>query len=655
MTADAPRSPLDRFLGFCLENKLIVIMFVVFALAWGVLVAPFDWQIEGLPRNPVPVDAIPDTGENQQIVFTKWMGRSPQDVEDQVTYPLTVALLGIPGVSSIRSNSMFGFSSINVIFDEDVEFYWSRSRILEKLASLPAGTLPEGVQPALGPDATAMGQVFWYTLEGRDAEDRPTGNWDPQELRTVQDWYVRYALSSVKGVAEVASVGGYVKEYQIDVDPVAMLAHGVTLNEVFAAVRGSNLDVGARTIEINRVEYMIRGLGFIKSVADIEQTVVKVTDNVPIYLRNVAHVGLGPAARRGALDKGGVEAVGGVVVVRYGANPLAVIERVKEKIAEISPGLPEKTLDDGTRTRVTIVPFYDRTGLIHETLDTLSNALGQQILVTVVVVLVMVMHLGSSLLISGLLPLAVLMCFIGMKVFGVDANIVALSGIAIAIGTMVDMGIVLCENILRRLGEAAPGQSRLRVIRSGAAEVGGAVLTAVSTTVVSFLPVFAMVGAEGKLFRPLAYTKTFALMAAIIVSLAVIPPLAHLLFRGRITTGAPGSRARSVNLGIAAAVAVLLAFYWAPLGPDSVWQATLDEECKPRVLTRAGDPLDTRGEIEDYIDGLEQQLATVGDDAQLANIDLQNALQKMQQSLQMMSNVSKMLHDTAMAVIRKLG
>ncbi len=520
----------DRVIRFCLDNKLIVGLLVLLFVGWGLRVAPFDWDMWGMPRDPVPVDAIPDIGENQQIVFTEWMGRSPQDVEDQITYPLTVSLLGVPGVKTVRSYSFFGFSSIYIIFKEDVDFYWSRSRVLEKLNSLASGTLPEGVQPTLGPDSTALGQIFWYTLEGYDENGNPAGGWDLNELRTVQDWHVRYALLSAEGVSEVASVGGFVKEYQIDVDPDAMRAFNVGLDEVFKAVKASNVDVGARTIEINKVEYVIRGLGFIEDLSDIEKTVVKVNDNVPIYIKDIAKVSYGPALRRGALDKGGAEAVGGVVVVRYGYNPLEAIKNVKEKIKEISPGLPQKTLPDGTISRVKIVPFYDRTGLIYETLGTLNTALTEEILVTIIVVIVLVMHLRSSVLISALLPLAILMCFIAMKLFGVDANIVALSGIAIAIGTMVDMGIIICENILKHLEQAGPNDDTKEVVFKAASEVGGAVLTAVSTTVVSFLPVFTMSGAEGKLFKPLAYTKTFALIASVIVALTIIPPAAHILF-----------------------------------------------------------------------------------------------------------------------------
>ncbi|HEB70418.1 MAG TPA: efflux RND transporter permease subunit, partial [Desulfobulbus sp.] len=523
-------SLVGAIIRFCLLHKVIIGLLLLAVTGWGVMVAPFNLSIGGLPRDPVPVDAIPDIGENQQIVFTKWPGRSPQDVEDQVSYPLTVALLGLPGVKTVRSYSMFGFSSIYVIFDDSVEFYWSRSRLLEKLASLPQGTLPPEVRPTLGPDATGLGQIFWYTLEGRDPKGNPVGGWDLAELRSIQDWYVRYALMGVSGISEVASVGGFVKEYQIDVDPDAMHDKGVSLEEVFRAIKQSNIDVGARTIEINRVEYVIRGIGFIKSLSDLEKAVIKAVDNIPIRVSDVATVSLGPALRRGVLDKAGVEAVGGVAVVRYGDNPLAAIERIKEKIKEITPGLPSKTLADGTISKVTIVPFYDRSGLIYETLGTLKTALGQEILITIIVVLVTVMHFKSSFLISALLPLAVLMAFIGMKVFGVDANVVALSGIAIAIGTIVDMGIIICENILTKLDEADPDEPTLNIIYDAATEVGSAVLTAVATTIVSFLPVFTMQSAEGKLFRPLAYTKTFALIASVVIALTVLPVLAHLLF-----------------------------------------------------------------------------------------------------------------------------
>lgn len=586
---------ISKLIRFCLENKLVVLLLTAALILWGVIVAPFDWRIDGIPRDPVPVDAIPDIGENQQIVFTKWVGRSPQDIEDQITYPLTTALLGLPQVKTVRSYSMFGFSSIYIIFREDAEFYWSRSRILEKLNSLPTGTLPQGVSPQLGPDATALGQVFWYTLEGRIIDYGPNhpsrqqgqqiaapalnttsagakpssaqpassgarGGWNLDELRSTQDWYVRYALQAVEGVAEVASIGGYVKEYQIDVDPDALRSYDIALSEVFNAVRGSNLDVGARSIEINAVEYVIRGLGFIKNLDDLRQTVITQRANTAITLDQIANIQFGPALRRGALDKAGAEAVGGVVVTRYGENPLQVIQRIKAKIAEISAGLPQKTLEDGSISQLQIVPFYDRTGLIKETLGTLEEAVTLEILITMIVVILMVMHLRSALLISGVLPLTVLMAFIGMKLFEVDANVVALSGIAIAIGTIVDMAIVVTENILKHLNQIKANENTLEVIYRATTEVASAVVTAVATTIISFLPVFTMQAAEGKLFQPLAYSKTFALIASVVVALTLIPPLAHCLLAAR-----PHPRwIRWLSWGTVAALGIILPFIWLP-------------------------------------------------------------------------------------------
>lgn len=525
---------LNKIIRFFLENKLVTFLVLIIFISWGIINSPFGWDTGFLPTDPVPVDAIPDIGENQQIVYTEWPGRSPQDIEDQISYPLTTSLLGIPGVKTIRSNSIFGVSSIYIIFDEDVEFYWSRTRILEKLNSLPAGTLPEDVSPALGPDATALGQVYWYTLEGRDKDGNPAGGWDPHELRTIQDFYVRYSLTAAKGVAEVASIGGFVKEYQVDIDPIAMKAHGVNVMQIMAAVKNSNLDIGARTIEFNRVEYLIRARGYIKTLEDLEKSVVAVKNNVPIRLKDVAKINFGPSTRRGGLDKGGAEAVGGVVVARYGANPLQAIENVKAKIAEIEPGLPSKTLDDGTVSKVTIIPFYDRTGLIKETLGTLEEAISLELLISILVVIVLVLNLRASFLISSLLPIGVLITFITMRQFGVDANIVALSGIAIAIGVMVDVGVVFVENIIRHTelpqNIGARGKQLLNVVYEGTTEVAGAVITALSTTIVSFLPVFAMEAAEGKLFRPLAFTKTFTMLAALVIGLIIIPTLAHVIF-----------------------------------------------------------------------------------------------------------------------------
>ena len=602
---------LNKSIKFLIENKLVAVLLLVLFIGWGIVNAPFNWDTGFLPSNPVAVDAIPDIGENQQIVFTKWDGRSPQDIEDQITYPLTTSLLGIPGVKTIRSSSMFGFSSIYIIFEEDIEFYWSRSRILEKLNSLPSGLLPDGVNPALGPDATGLGQIFWYTLEGRDENGKVTGGWDLHELRSIQDYYVKYALSSASGVSEVASIGGYVQEYQVDVNPELMRQYNIGLHHVVKAVKESNKDIGAQTLEINKAEYLVRGLGYVKSIADIENAVVTSEDYTAIKIKDIGKVSLGPATRRGMLDKEGAEVVGAVVVARYGANPMEVINNVKEKINELSSGLPSKVLSDGRTSQVTIVPFYDRTELIQETLGTLNEALTLEILITILVIIIMVFNLRASVLISGLLPVAVLMVFIAMKLFGVDANIVALSGIAIAIGTMVDVGVILSENIIRHLDENNEKAPINTVVYNATAEVSGAIVTAVMTTIISFIPVFTMIGAEGKLFRPLAFTKTFALTASIIVALFLIPPFAAFLFRKKSIKKTSGyiingllvtfgiatiilgywlglilvafgvtallkmqdriteKRANLLNIGVSAlAIVFLLAEYWRPLGVD---------------------------------------------------------------------------------------
>lgn len=568
----------NRVVKYFLDNRLITWIILIVLLTLGIATAPFNWKTGPLPRDPVPVDAIPDIGDNQQIVSTEWMGRSPKDIQDQVTYPLTTALLGIPGVSNIRSTSMFGMSFIYVIFKDNVEFYWSRSRILEKLNSLPPGTLPDGVQPTLGPDATALGQVFWYTLEGRNPKTgEPAGGWDPQELRTIQDFYVRYSLSTAEGVSEVASAGGFVKEYQVDINPEAMKAYKVSVMDVMNTVRKCNLDIGAETIELNNVEYIIRGLGYIKTLNDLDNSVIGVRNNIPVRIKDVAHTSFGPATRRGGLDKSGVEAVGAVVVARYHSNPMEVIGNIKNKIKEIEAGLPQKTLTDGTVSKVTIVPFYDRTGLIKETIGTLESALSHEILISIIVIIVLVLNLRASLVVSILLPVGVLMTFILMRYFGVDANIVALSGIAIAIGVMVDIGIVDIENIVRHLEKPenhnARGKKLLGIIYTATTEVRTAVVTALATTIVSFLPVFAMQAAEGKLFKPLAFTKSFALISSFILGMVILPALAYLIFSLRFDSldhwlekrkkGFPNM----IIIGITVLVAVYyLSAEWLPLG-----------------------------------------------------------------------------------------
>ena len=560
---------LNKSIKFLIENKLVAVLLLALFVGWGIVNAPFNWDTGILPSDPVAVDAIPDIGENQQIVFTKWQGRSPQDIEDQITYPLTTSLLGIPGVKTIRSSSMFGFSSIYIIFEEDVEFYWTRSRILEKLNSLPSGLLPNDVNPALGPDATGLGQIYWYTLEGRDKDGNVTGGWDLQELRSIQDYYVKYGLASASGVSEVASIGGYVQEYQIDVDPEKMRQYNIGLSAVVKAVKESNQDIGVQTLEMNQAEYLVRGLGYIKSIADLEDAVVTSENFTSIRIKDIANVHLGPQTRRGILDKEGAEVVGGVVVARYGANPLEVITNVKNQIAEISSGLPSKVLSDGRTSQVTIVPFYDRTELIQETLFTLKEALTLEILITILVIIVMVFNLRASILISGLLPVAILMVFITMKLFNVDANIVALSGIAIAIGTMVDVGVILAENMIRhledeklRFRESGIEYTTNEIIYNATAEVSGAILTAVLTTIISFIPVFTMVGAEGKLFRPLAFTKTMALSASLVIALFLIPPFAAFLFR---KSNLKGSSKYVIN-GLLIILGAVAIFYGSWLG-----------------------------------------------------------------------------------------
>ncbi len=577
----------NKLIKYFLYNRLVTILLLVFFIGWGLVTTPFDWDTGFLPKDSVPVDAIPDIGENQQIVFTNWAGRSPQDIEDQITYPMTTTLLGISGVKSIRSTSMFGFSIIYIIFEEDVEFYWSRTRVLEKLNSLPSELLPEGVQPSLGPDATGLGQVYWYTLEGRDPKGNVTGGWDLNELRSIQDYYVKLGLSGTSGVSEVASVGGYVQEYQIDVNPDALKAYNIGIDQVMMAVKNSNRDIGAKTMEINKVEYLVRGLGYIKSIEDIENSVVLANNNTPVLIKDLGVVSLGPAERRGVLDKGGAEVVGGVVVARYGSNPLQVIKNTKEKIKEISAGLPQKTLADGTISKLTIVPFYDRTQLIGETIGTLESALSHEILISIIVIIVLVLNLRASILISSLLPVAVLVTFIAMRYFGVDANVVALSGIAIAIGVMVDVGIVFVENIIRHLemkkNAGVQNDKLLALIYKSTLEVGPAVTTALATTIVSFLPVFFMEHAEGKLFRPLAFTKTFALGAAYFIGIFILPMLSYFFFNIKIQKK---SRIKVWNIALIVSGLVLAIYFsfWLPLALTVIGLLRFFEDKNPEFL-----------------------------------------------------------------------
>lgn len=501
---------INRLISYCLRTPFVVFVIYGCIFFWGL------WAITN-----IPVDALPDIGEKQVIVYTEWPGRSAQDVEDQVTYPLSVSLRGVPGVKTIRASSAFGFSEVYMIFEDKIDYYWARSRVLEKL-NIAATKLPPGVVPVLGPDATGLGQVFWYTVEGEGKT--------LEELRTIQDWFIRYQLNSVKGVSEVATVGGFLKQYQIDVDPNKMLAHKIPLHGVLEAVKNSNIDIGAKVIETGAMEFIVRGLGFIKSIEDIENIAVGYENGTPIYVKNIATVTLGPEFRRGLLDKEGKEVVGGVVIMRYGENAMQVIHRVKERMKELEAELPRG---------VKIIPFYDRTDLIHRTIGTLREALVLEIIITMAVVVPFLAHVFAGTIICLALPFSVLIAFIAMYYLGVDSNIMSLSGIAIAIGTLVDMGIVMTENAYRRLITHAEDiknkiKTRLDVVFGAASEVGSAVITAILTTVVSFFPVFALESQEGKLFHPLAWTKTLALLASVVIALTLTPVLCLYGLKGRL-------------------------------------------------------------------------------------------------------------------------
>jgi copper/silver efflux system protein len=535
----------DAIIRWCLRNTFLMVLLVA-----GVCAAGYFALLR------TPVDAIPDIGEKQVIVYADWPGRSPQDVDDQVTFPLTTSLTGTPGVKAIRSMSGFGFAMVFVIFKDDVDYYWARSRVLERM-NVAQQRLPAGVTPVLGPDATALGQIFWYTVEGE--------GFDLAELRSIQDWYVRYQLNSVEGVSEVASVGGFVKQYQIDLHPDRLRAHGVTLLDVADAVAKSNIDVGAKVIEQNGVEFFIRGVGFIKTVEDLERVVLREQGGTPLTLRNVATVQLGPDFRRGALDKEGVEAVGGVVLMRYGENPRAVMQRVHAKIAQLEPGMPAKTLSDGRVSRARIVPFYDRTTIVNETIDTLKEALAEEALLASLVILFFLLHLRTTVTVLATLPLAVALTFILMYVLGIDSNIMSLAGLAIAIGDVADMGIIMSENVYRRIASASEEERRQKghfgLVYEGASEVGGAILTAVSNTIVSFIPVFFLTDQEGKLFKPLAFTKTFAIGSSVVLAVTVVPFLCLLLFRP-IRWRREVTALVAVSVGILAALATHAAFMW---------------------------------------------------------------------------------------------
>jgi Cu(I)/Ag(I) efflux system membrane protein CusA/SilA len=500
---------INRVIEFSLRNRFLIVgAYIVLAVAgyWAMM--------------HTPVDAIPDLSENQVIVFSDWPGRSPQEVEDQITYPMTVNLQGLPGVKTVRSSSAFGFSMINVIFEDNVDIYFARTRVLERL-SLATSFLPAGVTPMLGPDATGVGQVFWYTVEGP---------YDSGTLHSIQDWFIKYQLSSVPGVAEVASIGGFVRQYQIDVDPVKLRAYNIPLREVLSAIERSNNNVGAKVMEVNDAEYMIRGIGLIRGVQDIENTVLSAGNGTPIYVRNVASVQLGPEFRRGVLDNGGKEAVGGVVVIRYGANPLEVIKAVKQKLAALQSGLPRG---------VAVVPFYDRSTLIDHAVDTLRHALIEEIILVTLAHVVFLWHFRSILIVTLPLPLAVLSAFLFMKGVGISSNIMSLGGIAIAIGVLVDAGIVMTENVLRQAEKFTQEHGDYRphiwqITLDAAKVVGRPIFFAMIIIILAFVPVFALTGMEGKMFHPLAFTKTFAMIASTLMAVTLVPVLCTFLIRGKL-------------------------------------------------------------------------------------------------------------------------
>lgn len=512
---------IDAIIRFSIQQRALVLL-----LALGAAVA--GW----FAMRATPVDAIPDLSERQVIVFTDWPGRSPREVEDQVTYPLSVNLQALAGVKAVRSTSELEYSMVVVVFEDDTDLYFARQRVLERL-STASSFLPPGVVPTMGPDATALGQVWWYTLEG--------GGLDPGELRALQDSWVRYALQAVPGVAQVASVGGFVQEWQVDVDPVRLRALGVTLGEVFEAIARSNASVGGNVVTKGGAEYLVRGAGWLRGREDLEQVVVASRDGVPIFVKNVASVQLGPAPRRAALEKDGAEAVGGVVVMRDGENPRDLTRRLEERVATLAPGLP---------AGVRLVPFYDRTPLIDAALSTLVRTLLEEVVVASLLVLLVLRHARSAFVICVTLPLAVLLAFLAMRAAGVTSNIMSLSGIAISIGVLLDAGIVITENAYARLRERfgtepVTGDTRPIVLEACLA-VGRPLFFSVAIMLLSFLPVFALGGLEGRMFWPLALTKTFALVGVAILAITVVPALLPTFVRGKLQSETENPIVRSV-------------------------------------------------------------------------------------------------------------
>jgi len=501
---------IEKVIDWSSKNRFIVLMAYVLLTGFGI------YCVINLP-----VDAIPDLSENQVIVFTEYMGRSPQVVEDQVTYPIVSALQGLPEVKAVRANSMFGMSFVFVIFNDNTDTYFARNRVMERLNTVQ-NQLPTGVTPSLGPDGTGVGHVFWYTVEGN--------KYDTGTLRSIQDWYIRYKLSSVEGVAEVASIGGFVKQYQVDIDPVKLRAYNVSTSDVVSAIQRSNSEVGGKIIEASDAEYFVRGQGYIKSISDIENSVVSNQSGIPVLIKNIGTVQLGGDIRRGSLDKNGKgEAVGGIIVMRSGQNAQQVIDRVKEKIKEISPGLPEG---------VSIVPVYDRSTLIKEAVGTLERALWEAAIIVSIMVAIFLLHFRSIVRILIELPVSVLLSFILMYIFGITSNIMSLGGIILAVGVIVDSSIVMVENAYRNIARELQEKGHLtsedykRISINSAKQVGRAIFFSELIILVSFLPVFLLTGQEGRLFKPLAFTKTFVMFSSALVVITLIPVLMTFLMRG---------------------------------------------------------------------------------------------------------------------------
>ena len=535
---------IERIIEWSLRNRFLVACGTLFVIAWG---------IRAVYRTPV--DAIPDLSENQVIVFADWAGRSPQEVEDQITYPLSVNLQGLAGVKTVRASSMFGFSLITIIFEDRIDNYFARTRVLERL-NLLTSQMPAGVVPQLGPDATGLGWVYQYYLEV-DPRQSPQGGYDLGQLRALQDWFVRYQLNAVQGVAEVASIGGFVRQYQIEISSTKMRAARIPLQEVMKAISDSNLNVGGKVIEENGMEFVVRGVGLIKEVGDLENVVLAEREGTPIYLRDIATVQVGGDFRRGALDVNGHEVVGGIVVMRTGENALEVINRIKEKIHQITPSLPPG---------IALRPFYDRGDLIERTIDTLKHALWEEIILVTLAHIIFLWHFRSILIVTFPLPVSILISFMLMKQFGITSNIMSLSGIAIAIGVLVDAAIVITENVIRhceraeeekrgrlrqeiappagpasqagRLPTAAPDMTRLtaaetlQVTLAACRQVGRPIFFAMTIIILAFVPVFALAGQEGKLFHPLAFTKTFAMVGSTLLAVTIVPALCSVLVRG---------------------------------------------------------------------------------------------------------------------------